>query len=92
MKIVLKDTFVNRLGDQLEYIAQSNPANARKFKNDLFQQIKAIASNPYKYRKSIWFEDQNIRDLIFKGYTIVFKINANSIEVFGFVKQQKTVV
>ena len=92
MKIVLKDTFVNRLGDQLEYIAQSNPANARKFKNDLFQQIKSIPSNPYKYRKSVWFDDQSIRDLIFKGYTIVFKINANSIEVFGFVKQQKTIV
>ena len=92
MKIVLKDTFVNRLGDQLEYIAQSNPANARKFKNDLFLQIKSIPSNPYKYRKSIWFDDQNIRDLIFKGYTVVFRIEESIIEVFGFVKQQKTIV
>ncbi len=92
MKIVLKDTFVIRLGDQLEYIAQSNPANARKFKNDLFKQLKAISSNPFKYRKSIWFDDQNIRDLIFKGYTVIYRINDKTIEIFGFVKHQQTAI
>lgn len=92
MRIILKDTFVTRLGDQLDYIAQSNPANARKFKDDLFKQLKTISPNPYKYRKSIWFDDPNIRDLIFKGYTIIFRIKANTIEVFGFVKYQYTAI
>lgn len=86
MKIIFKDTFVNRLEKQLDFIALNNPANARRFKNDLLTKIKSIPSNPFKYRKSIWFDDQNIRDLIFKGYTVVFRINSNTIEVFGFVK------
>lgn len=90
MRIIFKDTFVNRLENQLEYIAHDNPVNARKFKNDLIKLIKKIPSNPYKHRKSIWFDDQNIRDLIFKGYTIVFRINNNNIEVFGFVKFQES--
>jgi hypothetical protein len=40
------------------------------------------------FRKSIYFENSNIRDLIFKGYTVVFRINEEQIEVFGFVKYQ----
>lgn len=51
--------------------------------------IKAIPGNPFKHRKSIYFENQNIRDLIFKGYTVVFRISENQIEIFGFVKYQK---
>ncbi len=88
MKIVFKDTFVNRLASQLEYIAFDSPERARKFKSDLFVRIKEIPNNPFRFRKSIYFKDENIRDLVFKGYTIVFRINENSIEVFGFVKFQ----
>lgn len=88
MKIIFKDTFVYRLEKQLDYISMDSPANARRFKNDLLKLIKTIPSNPLKHRKSIYFDDQNIRDLIFKGYTIVFRINNKTIEVFGFVKYQ----
>lgn len=90
MKIVFKDTFINRLENQLDFIAQNNPANARKFKNELFLLIKTIPSNPRKHRKSIWYDDIDIRDLIFKGYTIVYRINKTTIEIFGFVKFQDT--
>ena len=89
MKIVFKDTFYHRLENQIEYISLDSPARARKFKSDLFKRIKEIGSNPYRYRKSIYFEEETIRDLIFKGYTIVFRINGNNIEIFGFVKFQK---
>jgi len=90
MKIIIKETFINKLESQLDFIARNNPANARKFKNELFDLIKAIPSNPRKHRKSIWYEDDDIRDLIFKGYTIVFRITNKTIEVFGFVKYQQS--
>ena len=90
MKIVFKDTFVLRLESQLEYIASNNPHNARVFKNDLFQKIKAIPNHPLKHRKSIYFNDPTIRDLIFKGYTIIYRINNEQIVVFGFVKHQSS--
>ena len=88
MRIIFKDTFINRLENQLDFIAQNNPANSRKFKNELFNLIKEIPNNPRKHRKSIWYDDEDIRDLIFKGYTIVYRINKPTIEVFGFVKYQ----
>ncbi|TEY03205.1 type II toxin-antitoxin system RelE/ParE family toxin [Campylobacter sp. US33a] len=30
---------------------------------------------PYKFRKSFIFDDENIRDFIFKGYVIPYKID-----------------
>jgi len=89
MKIRLKETFLNRLENQVDYIAQDSPSRARKFKNDLLGRIKEIPSKPYKHRKSIYFDDPEIRDMIFKGYTVVFRITPEAIEVFGFVKHQK---
>ena len=88
MKILFKDTFINRFANQLEFISLDSPRRARKFNADLLNRIKEIPSNPYRYRKSIYFTDSNIRDLVFKGYTIVFRINGNTIEIFGFVKFQ----
>ncbi len=88
MKIVFKDTFLNRLSDQVKFIAKDSPNRARKFKNQLLTEIKKISNFPLKHRKSIYFEDQNIRDLIFKGYTVVYRIKEKKIEVFGFLKQQ----
>jgi len=88
MKVVFKETFLNRLESQIEYISLDSPARARKFKSDLFKRIKDITQRPYSYRKSIYFEDETIRDLIFKGYTIVFRLTEENIEIFGFVKYQ----
>jgi plasmid stabilization system protein ParE len=89
MRIVFKDTFIIRLENQIEYISLDSPKRARKFKTDLLDRIKKIPKNPYLYRKSIYFKEESIRDLIFKGYTIVFRITKEIIEVFGFVKYQK---
>ncbi len=45
---------------------------------------------PYANRKSIFFEREDIRDLVFKGYVIVYKIDEqkNVIDVFGFSKYE----
>ena len=90
MKIKFTKSFKEKLNYQVEYIAQDKPKAARKFKNDLFSRVKIISEMPYKYRKSIFFEDDSIRDLIFKGYVIVYRINTqkNLIEVFGFTKYE----
>ena len=88
MKIIFKDTFVDRLEKQIEFIALDSHTIARKFKNKLLAQIKQIPRNPYQYRKSIYFNDINIRDMIFKGYTIVFRITDTAVEVCGFIKYQ----
>ncbi|WP_432264521.1 type II toxin-antitoxin system RelE/ParE family toxin [Autumnicola edwardsiae] len=58
----------------MRYIAKDKPLAARKFKNALLLEIKKISSNPYSFRKSIYFDNEEIRDLTFKGYCITFRI------------------
>ena len=89
MKIVYKETFVKRLEKQLIYLSENSPKSARKLKAELIKRIKEIPENPYLFRKSIYFENDLIRDLIYKGYTIVFRINNNQIEIFGFTRFQE---
>ncbi|MFY8108634.1 MAG: type II toxin-antitoxin system RelE/ParE family toxin [Bacteroidia bacterium] len=91
MKVVFKDTFVERLEKQIEYISLDSHERARKFKQELLVKIKEIPKRPKSFRKSIYFEDEMIRDLIFKGYTIVFRLTETRVEVFGFVKYQQNI-
>ncbi|TKB96080.1 type II toxin-antitoxin system RelE/ParE family toxin [Pedobacter cryophilus] len=83
--MIFKESFLNRLKSQIHYISLDSNNRAIKFKKDLFLKIREIPTKPYSFRKSIYFEDELIRDLIFKGYTIVFRINNQTIEVFGLI-------
>jgi plasmid stabilization system protein ParE len=94
MKIKITQSFKEKLNNQVEFIAKDKPSAARKFKNDLLSRIHDISSMPYKNRKSIFFESEDIRDLTFMGYVIVYRINKeeNCIEVFGFTKYQDSLI
>lgn len=47
---------------------------------------------PLKNRKSIFFDKDNIRDLVFKGYIVIYivKKEEDSVEVFGFTKDEQS--
>jgi len=92
MKIKILLSFSLKLADQVEYIARDKPIAAKTFKMEVLNSIKGIGDMPFKNRKSIYFEDENIRELIFKAYKIIYRIKSdkNIIEVFGFIKQEKT--
>jgi plasmid stabilization system protein ParE len=89
LKILL--SFKDKLNDQVEFIARDKPSVARKFKSEIIDRIKEIPQMPFKHRKSIFFDRDDIRDLIYKGYIVVYKINEkdNTIEVFGFTKYEE---
>lgn len=90
MKIEFRDSFVKKLNKQVDYIAADKPKAARKFKTDILDRCKQLTNQPFKYKKSIYFDRDEIRDMTFKGYTIVYKvdINANLISVFALVKHE----
>ena len=89
MKISVLKSFSDKFNRQLQYISADKPAVAKKFRKDAIDLIKKISDFPYKNRKSIFFENDKIRDLIFKGYIIVYRINETDIEVFGFIKHEE---
>ncbi len=59
---------------------------AKQFKNNLDNQIDNLVNMPFKCRKSIYFSDDNIRDLIFMGYVIPYKIDESRITIIGINK------
>ena len=46
---------------------------------------------PFANRKSIFFDRDDIRDLIFKGYIVAYKVDAEEgiITIFGFTKYKE---
>jgi plasmid stabilization system protein ParE len=83
MKIKLDEEFENNFEKIFKHIAKDKISASKNFKKELFKQIKNIPNFPYKYRQSIYFEDEKIRDMIFKGYTIVYKVDTqeNTINI-----------
>ncbi|MCK4991833.1 MAG: type II toxin-antitoxin system RelE/ParE family toxin [Bacteroidales bacterium] len=69
---------------------RDKPSAARRFKTDIIKRIKGIPKMPYANRKSIFFDREDIRYLVFKGYIIVYKIDDENqtIDVFGFTKYE----
>lgn len=41
---------------------------------------------PYSYRKNNIANDENICDLIFKGYVVIFEISTKNIEILDIYK------
>ena len=91
MKLKITEGFRDKLNAQITFIAQDKPSAARKFKNDLLEKLRELPTMPFKYRRSIFFDRDEIRDLVFKGYVIVYRVNLEQkeIEVFGFVKYEQ---
>jgi len=78
MQIKLDKKFEINFNLILEYIAEDKLSASKKFRKDLFEQIKNLPNYPYKFRKSFYFNDENIRDMIFKKYTIVYEIDVDN--------------
>lgn len=74
MIIIHKPTFSRQLKQIIEFISQDKPSASMKFKNELKESINLLLDNPLKYRKSIYFNNENIRDMIYKKYTITYRI------------------
>ena len=73
MKIKLTFEFNYDLNDIIDFISKDKPLAARKFKIEIIKKIQKDLIHPFLFKKSIYFEDENIRDYVFKGYTVVFK-------------------
>lgn len=75
-----------KLGRQLKFIATNKPEAAHRFRKEILEKIGEIPSRPMSYKKSDFFDDIRFREMIFKGYRVVFEIREDFISVFGFHK------
>jgi len=82
MQIKRTKEYQSELRTILKYIAKDKPSASMNFKQELNKQISDIPSFLYKHRKSIYFNNENIRDMIFKRYTLNYEINLESNTIF----------
>ena len=83
--MVIKRTarFNRELKTVFDFIAKDSPSRARDFRDKVIAKLQAISDSPLMYRKSASFDDESIRDLIFKSYVIPYAIEADVIYVLG---------
>ena len=89
MIIVSTNDFENELNAILDFIAQDSLERAIKFHSDIYAKIKKIPDMPRAYPQNPQANDENVRNLIFKGYTIVFRIAEKQIKILGIFKNNK---
>ena len=91
MKIKKSITYQNELKEILKYIAKDKINASKNFRKNLNIQIKNLVNFPYKYRQSIYFDNEDIRDMIFQGYTIIYEVNLENqqIEILSIFNQNK---
>jgi mRNA-degrading endonuclease RelE of RelBE toxin-antitoxin system len=87
MDIIQDDLFILNLKNILRYISKDSKNKAKKF---MFKQINNLINMPYKFRKSYYYDDENIRDMVFKGYTIPYLIDIqkNTLVILDIFKYQ----
>ena len=92
MKIVKTKTFLETLENILEYIAEDKKSAAIEFYRELNKKFKDLKDFPFMYHKSYYFEDENIRDLTYKGYSVSYEIDLEKkiIYIIGIVKYKKS--
>ena len=81
MKLQKDALFLASLDNILDYIAQDGLVYAKKFNRKLQKALNSIPNFPYKSRKSLYYDSEDIRDYIFKGYTIPYFIDNNNNKI-----------
>jgi len=91
MKINRSPRYKNNLFQILDYIAQDKVSASENFLNELDKLINNLPNFPFKFRKSKYFDNENIRDMIYKGYTIIYRVNEskNIIDIVHIFHKNK---
>lgn len=86
MELVFSDESLNDLRAIRDFIALDFTIRADHFITQMLSKIESAIDNPFRFRKSIYFEDDRYRDMIFRGYTIVLRVDEKRVVVLAIFK------
>ena len=91
MTIIYNPIFEEEMIQIINYIALDKPNASIKFALELEKLILDIPYFPFKYKPSFYFQDKNIRDMTYRGYTIIYQVNLdkNTIEILKIFNKNK---
>ena len=89
MQILTSKLYETQLKEILELIMEHDFESAKKFKMYLDTIILNMHTKEKKYKKSIYFDDENIKDINFQGCVIPFYVDKSnsSYIILGITKK-----
>ncbi len=82
MKIIRRREYLIALKVILVFIAKDSKNRALHFKNQLDAKIEDLDHFPYKFKQSKNHHDENVRDMIFKGFTITYLVEKHKEKIY----------
>ena len=92
MQILSSQLFQKQLKEIFQPYVQSDPKGIKDFKLYLDTVILNMPSKAKKYKQSVYFDNENIRDIEHQGYTIPFFMDEKNglYLILGIIQTNKT--
>ncbi len=81
MKIIWTPLAVNRVTEIAKYIAKDNPSAGEKWVESVFKRVKNLEKFPNIGRVVPETNRNDIREIIFKNYRIIYKFEQEQISI-----------
>ena len=81
MKIIWTQEALEQLIEIEDYISKDSEDRAERFVNQLIEHAELLSENPRLGRTVPEIANPTIRELIFKKYRIVYRLNEDSVEI-----------
>jgi len=78
MRVIISQTVRNDIREIAKYISQDSQYYAEKTSDAIYDKIDLLKSGIYIGRKVPELNNENIRELIYKDYRIIFKIQSGT--------------
>lgn len=94
MQILKTPRYSEELDVILSFIAEDSLSQAIIFLDNLNSTVYSLVDFPYKCRQSTKSDDDNVRDLVFKGYVIPYRVNKdkNRLEIIGIFSANEWII
>ena len=75
MQIKRTTLFKKQFRQIVFFIAKDKGLASKSFKNELNKNMEELIHFPYMYKPSIYYENKEVRDMTFKGYSIIYRVD-----------------
>ncbi|HZF70300.1 type II toxin-antitoxin system RelE/ParE family toxin [Sulfuricurvum sp.] len=91
MRIEYSPRFSDELFEIYLFIASDSIIQADQFISKLKATIEKISPMPYRHRHSLKSNDKEVRDLVYEGYVVVYRIvkNDKRIDIIGIFSENE---
>ena len=82
MKVIWSPLAIDRASEIAEYISLDNPTAADKWIDDIFEKVLVLESSPKMGRTLPEINRNEVREIIFGNYRIIYRIEKLTISIF----------